>query len=312
MPTLRTKVNKRKSDSFVIDHDKAIKKLATEKKLAAEKKIANEKKFASVRKVTNETKKNTNASLSAQFKSLQEAFNALTVENDENKKRVDLLKKQVSELQKSRSFTRECKESQKEMKMSSIEEFKCQKCEFQGSSNHILKMHLNTEHRLVKYSCYQCDTHCETHGDLMAHRKEKHFSATGVCSFFMEGKCAFNKDVCWFKHEKLETTEDSSVPQKLKEYNCGFCGKIFENKKDFMIHRKTEHVNSVSECFKNKNKCRFGEKNCWFRHEKESSYSKIENSESKNSGIKTSEMLKRLFAIMEAFGERMCIVENQI
>jgi hypothetical protein len=50
-------------------------------------------------------------------------------------------------------------------------------------------------------------------------------------------------------------------------------------KKDFMIHRKTKHVNSVSECFKNENGwCRFGEKNCWFRHEKESSYSKSENS----------------------------------
>ena len=68
-------MNKRKSDSFVIDHDKAIKRLATEKTLAAEKKIANEKKLASERKVTNETKKNTNASLSAQFESLQEAFN---------------------------------------------------------------------------------------------------------------------------------------------------------------------------------------------------------------------------------------------
>ena len=144
MPTLR---NKRKSDSFVIDNDKAIKKLATEKKLAAEKKLANGMKIAAERKLSNETKKITDGSLPAQLKSLQEAFQALAVENEENKKLVVLLKKQVSEQQESHSLNRECKESQTEMKISSVEEFKCQKCDFQGSSNYSLKIHLKFEHR---------------------------------------------------------------------------------------------------------------------------------------------------------------------
>ena len=39
---------------------------------------------------------------------------------------------------------------------------------------------------------------------------------------------------------------------------------------------------------------------------------KVKKSESENSGIETTDMIKRLFDIMEAFGERMCIVENQI
>ena len=82
-----------------------------------------------------------------------------------------------------------------------------------------------------------------------------------------------------------------------------------------MIHRKREHGNIVSECFENENGwCRFGDKNCWFMHEKKISKSKSEseNIERENSEIKTSEMFERLFSIMEAFGERMTYMENQI
>ena len=75
-----------------------------------------------------------------------------------------------------------------------------------------------------------------------------------------------------------------------------------------VIYGHQEHKNIVSECFENENGwCRFGDKNCWFIHEK-----KIAKSKSENSGIEASEMFKRLFDIMEAFGERMNNVENQI
>ena len=58
--------------------------------------------------------------------------------------------------------------------------------------------------------------------------------------------------------------------------------------------------------------CRFGDEKCWFRHERKILNSKSEKSVSENTGIETTDMIKRLFDIMEAFGERMCIVENQI
>ena len=129
----------------------------------------------------------------------------------------------------------------------------------------------------------------------------------------VEGKCIYDKGVCWFKHEQLETTQNSTITHKLKEYICGFCGKLFEKKNECMIHRKKEHVKSVSECFENENGgCRFGDEKCWFRHERKILNSKSEKSVSENSGIETTDMIKRLFDIMEAFGERMCVVENQI
>ena len=319
MPNLRNKVNKRKSDSFVIDNDKAIKKQAIEKKLAAEKKIAIRKKIAAERKLVDEANKVSTGALPAQFKSLQEAFKSLAVENEENKKLVVLLKKQVSDLQDSQKLNRECKQSQTEMNISSIEKFTCQKCSFQGSSNHFLRKHLNSEHRelsetaKINYSCHKCGNQCENYGKLMAHMKKEHVSLTKVCSFFREGKCIFKEDNCWFKHEELETTQNSTIFYKHKEYNCRFCGKVFDSKKEFMIHRKKEHKESVSECFEYENGwCRFGDQNCWFKHQKKILNSKSENSESENGGIETSELFKRLFDIMEAFGERMCNVENLI
>ena len=43
-----------------------------------------------------------------------------------------------------------------------------------------------------------------------------------------------------------------------------------------MIHRKKEHVQSVSECFENENGCcRFGDNNCWLRQEKKSEILKV-------------------------------------
>ena len=145
----------------------------------------------------------------------------------------------------------------------------------------------------------------------MDHRKKKQLSCVKLCSFFKEGKCAFDGDVCWFRHIEIKTTKISPIPQNLKEYNCGICGKVFHEKKDFMIHRKIGQSNQVSECITNKNGwCNIGEKDCWFRYLK--LISNNESEKSKESAIETSEMLNRLFDITEAFGERMYQVENKI
>ena len=90
---------------------------------------------------------------------------------------------------------------------------------------------------------------------------------------------------------------------------CGLCGKVFERKKAFMEHRKSKHIENVSVCKENKNGgCVYGSQECWFKHQ----------SEEQNiiddgiSGIKTVELVKRLFDMMEVFAERISQVENQM
>ena len=61
---------------------------------------------------------------------------------------------------------------------------------------------------------------------------------------------------------------DQLFTATLKEYKCNLCGKVYKDKKEFMKHRKAEHLNYVSECKDNENGWfRFSGKEFWFRME---------------------------------------------
>ena len=110
----------------------------------------------------------------------------------------------------------------------------------------------------------------------------------------------------------LDTQELAKVPhyhKLLKEFKCGLCGKLFERKKVFMEHRKSEHIENVLVCKENKNDaCVYRSQKCWFKHQSEEQ-NVIDD---KIGGIKTVELVKRLFDMMEAFAERISHVENQM
>ena len=100
-----------------------------------------------------------------------------------------------------------------------------------------------------------------------------------------------------------------SQHERVPEFKCGLCGKLFERKKVFMEHRKSEHIENVSVCKENRNgACVYGSKECWFKHESEEQ-NVIDD---KISGIKTVELVKRLFYMMEVFADRISNVENQL
>jgi hypothetical protein len=120
--------------------------------------------------------------------------------------------------------------------------------------------------------------------ESMVHRKERHSSSLKTCTFFMEGNCAFDTE-------------------------CGICGVKITRKKDFMEHRKEVHYEYISECIENKNgACRF-DSDCWYRHTVV--VTKDETVKEVN-GMKTPELIERLFKMMEAFADRMVQIENKI
>ena len=76
-----------------------------------------------------------------------------------------------------------------------------------------------------------------------------------------------------------------------------------------MEHRKEEHYENISECIEHKNgSCRFSSE-CWYKHRVV--MSKDENLRDVN-GIKTPELIERLFKMMKAFADRMVQIENQM
>ena len=76
-----------------------------------------------------------------------------------------------------------------------------------------------------------------------------------------------------------------------------------------MEHRKEVHYEYISECIENKNgACRF-DSDCWYKHTVV--VTKDETVKEVN-GMKTPELIERLFKMMEAFADRMVLIENKI
>jgi hypothetical protein len=157
------------------------------------------------------------------------------------------------------------------------------------------------------FSCKICGQNFEARWEVMAHRKEAHRSTTRKCNFFVAGHCAFN-ELCWFRHGDTDQFQASPLPQTLTEYKCGLCGNIFKTKKEFMQHRKNQHISYVSECRENENGCcRLSGQDCWFKHSDKKS-----NNDDENSSVKNSEIIGRLFDMMEVFAQRMKMMEDQM
>ena len=205
MPTLRNKVNKRKSDSFVLDNAKA-QKIST----------------------GTITKRNVQVPLADQLKSLREVHEVLVKENDKNLKVIADLKIQVALLVHTRSSktgTDESKETQTESSMGCTEE----------STSTVHKF--NENKTKSKYSCNKCEEIFDNKWEVMAHRKQKHPSTIIKCKFLVQGICAFGNE-CWFRHDKTDQSTISNSPKLLTQYKCGFCENKFLTKKEFMQHRK--------------------------------------------------------------------------
>ena len=67
-------------------------------------------------------------------------------------------------------------------------------------------------------------------------------------------------------------------------------------------------MNYVSECRENeKGCCRLSGKECWFKHS-----DREINIDDENSGFKNSEIIGRLFDMMEVFAQRMKTIEDQM
>ena len=75
----------------------------------------------------------------------------------------------------------------------------------------------------------------------------------------------------WSEHEDTD----------VNSLHCQHCDQIFSSLKDLMTHKKMKHVENVSFCrhFLN-DKCPFGDKTCWFRHETDKENSNESNMKS--------------------------------
>ena len=114
----------------------------------------------------------------------------------------------------------------------------------------------------------------------------------------MEERCEFPDIVCWFRHDYKE--KEKVQAQVIK---CGLCVKTFKTQSNLMYHRKECHENILKLCRKFGNgECSFGEQ-CWYKHTAiEDKKETIENS---------SEIIQRLFIMMENFAAKLEVLETR-
>ena len=108
----------------------------------------------------------------------------------------------------------------------------------------------------------------------MKHKKTMHMEKVSICWRFVSGTCIFGDQNCWFSHSK------SSNDLEAENFKCSSCEKEFRSLPDCLRHRKQDHNQLVPPCRNETNgSCKFGDKRCWFKHNKTEKSSEIENSE---------------------------------
>ena len=135
-------------------------------------------------------------------------------------------------------------------------EFNCTECDFQGTSDIQLKKHIDFKHTVPNVNneenikCRNCDEEFSDKRTLMYHRKLKHLSTVAYCKNNTERRCNFSADACWWNHAQEEIS--------VRNIKCFLCSKMFRNKAELMMHRKTNKKAVVNQCnlFK-QNSCRF-------------------------------------------------------
>ena len=190
----------------------------------------------------------------------------------------------------------------------------CKICRRWCNNENELKIHME-EHQVVKvcsrttnqnydsesnstlFNCNFCEETFGSTRNLMTHKKKHHEHKLAPCRNFSAGNCHYGEALCWFSHnEGVKNAE-------TREANCNICGKTFSTLNHYLQHKKLEHETTVRECRNDmNNQCRFGDKNCWFIHIKETNLEKKENQQ----------ITEQIFGMMETFTKRILELENNI
>ena len=69
-----------------------------------------------------------------------------------------------------------------------------------------------------KSLCYECGNEFNTFNELMFHRKSKH--TMRACENFMQNRCRFSSERCWFNHNESRTSIDKHQTEQHKKISC--------------------------------------------------------------------------------------------
>ena len=135
----------------------------------------------------------------------------------------------------------------------------CEKCEHVCSEENEGNKHVTPRHvQRESLKCKSCEKEFNTRSMLMHHRKLEHTNTVATCRNYLEEKCDFGTEKCWWIHRD----------GRQAKIECYFCEKSFDTKNKVMNHRKKEHAKTVKPCQQFlESKCERDDETCWFKHE---------------------------------------------
>ena len=138
------------------------------------------------------------------------------------------------------------------------EEFNCQECDHQGTSQKGLVKHIQLKHthqEIIK--CSICSEMLTTNQNLRSHIEKSHIEYDINCS-----KWDNNTTTQYYAERHPETKHEIS-----NHIDCRICGEKFQTKGKLMHHRKNMHPDSVAPCRNKMNgQCPYSDEKCWWRH----------------------------------------------
>ena len=148
-----------------------------------------------------------------------------------------------------------------------VDEWNCNDCDYQANNSSSLMNHLKlTKHQPSEgnvksisniWKCNNCEQEFTTYPSLMKHRKNEH-NQTKVCKYFLDNKCNFSADVCWYQHSHQE--------KQQSKFKCKHCEIEFPDLNLMMLHKKKEHNQTVKCKYYLNGTCKKSSEACWFLH----------------------------------------------
>lgn len=241
------------------------------------------------------------AELVIQLKALQKDYEALKLENAKNLEHIQTLEIKVVDLET------QTEHNDKEADTEPVEQTNNEKCEYVGEDEYDLDAHAFSEECDQHFTCYYCGHNLNTKAELMIHRKIEHEHKVKPCRNFSGGGCDLKDEDCWYIHIRSSCQE-----KPLTTFTCNICEKVFVNRREFMCHRKKQHVQAVPYCNKaSSGKCIFGNENCWFQHNEIKKSEENENNEKTNQNLYNDEIIRKMFDMMESFTHRIVEMEKK-
>ena len=71
-----------------------------------------------------------------------------------------------------------------------------------------------SDNKEQSFRCFDCSETFNIKRDLMVHKKRKHISNVRYCNDYLDEKCRFNDNFCWFRHER---PDEDNLDEEARE-----------------------------------------------------------------------------------------------